>query len=208
MYPYLVVLAVVAAVAVAAATAPASRSKRAAGRRASPMSLRSSIDAEAFIELARSAQSRAERAAAGHESKRMAAAVEQAETSAFLAEEERDPRLAAEAYTDTALSAYITSALAHNKTFLGQWAIRASSRAYVAAVCADNHPCERCYWKASRAEEAAVGWIERIRPFVRTESERTGEAPTVLTTVRASDTRAPGFADTLDRVHLESRAEE
>lgn len=208
MYPYLVVLAVGAALAVAAATSPASRSKRAAVRCASPMSLRSSLDAEAFIELARSAQSRAEHAAADHESKRMTAAVEQADASAFSAEEEVNPHGAAEAYTDAALAAYISSALAYNNTFLGQWAIRASNRAYVAAICADSHLCSRCYWKASRAEEAAVDWIERIRPFVRSGSERTGEYATAMATADTSAPGVPGHPDTLDQVQTEGRAEE
>ncbi|WP_160501988.1 hypothetical protein [Streptomyces sp. BA2] len=208
MYPYLVILAVVAALAVAAATAPASRSKRAAGRSASPMSLRSSIDAEAFVELARSAQSRAESAAAGQESERMAAAVERAGTSLSAAKEEQEPRGAAEAYTDTALSAYITSTLAYNDSFLGQWAIRASNRAYLAAVCADSHLCIRCYWKATRAEDAAVEWIERIRPFVRSDSERAADYPTALATVDPSGAAAPGYPDTLDRVQPEGRANE
>lgn len=177
------------------------------------MSLRSSIDAEAFIELARSARSRAERAAADHESKRMADAVEQADASAFLAEEEVNPHGAAEAYTDAALAAYVSSALAYNDAFLGQWAIRASNRAYVAAVCADSHLCARCYWKASRAEEAAVDWIERIRPFARSGSERTAEHPTAAATATATATAdtsragSPGYPDTLGGVQMEGRSE-
>ncbi|MEV0322621.1 hypothetical protein ACIBKX_33205 [Streptomyces sp. NPDC050658] len=210
MYSYLVVLAIGAAAAVVAATAPASRAKRAVGRRAAHMSLRSSIDAEAFVELARSARARAERVSVDHESERMASAVEQACNSECAAAELVDPHGAAEAYSDAALAAYIASALAYNDAPLGRWAIGASHRAYVAAVHADQCLSERHFWKASRAEEAAVDWIERIRPFAHPELERAEEYPMLTATAGLAPAEALDHPDVLEleRTQVERRAED
>lgn len=191
MYPYLMIIAAGATlVAVVAAIAPGRRSKRTKQRCASHGALHSLADAQDFTELARSAQARADRVAMSHESERMAAAVEQASASACAAGEEIDPDRAVEAYADAALAAYIASALAFRDATLGQWVIRASSRAYVAALCAGRHPCDRCYLKAHRAEEAAVDWIERIRPLTGAESEAGQSATTTTGIAEAETTRA------------------